>query len=64
MMQARKVGQQSMFIAPPQLRLKDSPKSTSEERRRKNLWVMDNKFKKHIGIKIPYDRNMFFTPTK
>jgi hypothetical protein len=53
-----------MFIAPPQLRLKDSPKSTSEERRRKNLWVMDNKFKKHIGIKIPYDRNMFFTPTK
>ncbi len=49
-MQAQKVGQQSIFIATPQLGLKDSQKSTSEEGRRNNLWVMDKKFLNIEGL--------------
>jgi hypothetical protein len=59
LMQAQKVGQ-LMFTAPLQLGLKDSPKSTSEEGRRNNLWVMDKKTLKHRRIRIPNDRRIFY----
>jgi hypothetical protein len=53
-----------MFTTPPQLSLKDSPKFTNEEGRRKNLWIMDKKTFKNRRIGIPNDRRMFFTSTK
>ncbi len=53
----------SRFTTPSQPGLKDSSKHGSEKRR-KSFWVLDQKTLEHRGIRIPNDKNMFFTPTK